>query len=79
LCADAHLDAAAVPALLGAPAAVIRRLCSLERRERLAALAGRRVVASLYAGVGHDAAVHVAAVRLLDAEAPPSVQKQHRV
>ena len=75
--AEAQLDAAAVPALLGAPAAVFRRLGSAERRERLAALAGRRVVASLYAGIGHGAAVHIAAVRLLDAEAPPQ-SKQRR-
>ena len=70
LCADAQLDAAAVPALLGAPAAV-RRLGSAERRERLAALVGRQVIASLYALAGDDAAVLIAAVRLLDTGAPP--------
>jgi len=69
--ADARLDAAAVPALLGAPAAILRRLSTAERCGRLAALAGRKVIASLYVGVGQDSVVHVPAVRLLDAEAVP--------
>ena len=66
--ADAQLDAAAVPALLGAPAAVLRKLGSAARHEQLATLAGRRVIASMYAGVGSDSAVHIAAVGLLDAD-----------
>ena len=65
-----------MPALLGAPAAVIGRLDSAERHEQLAALAGRHIIASLYAGVGQNATVHVAAVRLLDAEALPQPASQ---
>ena len=70
--ADARLDAAVVPALLGAPAAALRTQSSAERHAQLAALAGRRVVASLYAGVGPGAGAHIAGVRLLnDADALP--------
>ena len=77
--ADALVDPAAVPALLGAPAAVMRKLSADDRQGRLAALVGRQVIASLYASCEPDGAARVAAVRLLDVEAdiPTAALQQH--
>jgi hypothetical protein len=64
--AEAHVDAAAVPALLGTPAAVLRKLSAADRQEQLAALAGRGLMVSVYCDSVQDGCVHIAAVRLLD-------------
>ena len=64
--ADAEVDTAAVPALLGAPAAALQKLSAASRQVQLAALAGRRLMASLYCGSQQDGSARIAAVRLLD-------------
>ena len=60
------MDAAAVPALLGAPAAVLRKLSAASRQEQMAALAGHQLTASVYYSSVQDGSVRIAAVRLMD-------------